>query len=155
MIDQSTALLTVEIISFSYKKELPSILFSSAEGRHGGGFVFDCRYLPNPGREAQFKSQTGRDSEVIAYLLAAPEVTAFKTHAFTLISSAVENYLNRGFTFLTVGFGCTGGQHRSVFMTEQLSAHLSHHFASRVTTRVCHSNLDVSGKPLGLSCSLS
>jgi RNase adaptor protein for sRNA GlmZ degradation len=149
MTEHSSPILTVEIISFSYKKDLPPTLFSSSEGRHGGGFVFDCRYLPNPGREAQFKSQTGLDSAVIAYLEAAPEVAAFKSHAFSLVSSAVENYLVRGFTFLTVGFGCTGGQHRSVFMTQQLSYHLSSRFAPRVATNVCHSNLDELGRPLG------
>ena len=150
MTEHSSPILTVEIISFSYKKDLPPTLFSSSEGRHGGGFVFDCRYLPNPGREEQFKSQTGLDSAVIAYLEAAPEVAAFKSHAFSLVSSAVENYLARGFTFLTVGFGCTGGQHRSVFMTQQLSAHLSERFASHVTAQVIHSNLDELGRPLGI-----
>jgi RNase adaptor protein for sRNA GlmZ degradation len=149
MTEYAPAILTVEVISFSYKKDLPATLFSSADGRHGGGFVFDCRYLPNPGREERFKSQTGLDRDVILYLEEAPEVAVFQTHAFSLVSSAVENYLSRGFTFLTVGFGCTGGQHRSVFMTEQLSTHLSSRFAPRVTTNVYHSNLDELGRPLG------
>lgn len=149
MTESPISILTVEIISFSYKKDLPPILFSSSEGRHGGGFVFDCRALPNPGREERFKEQTGLDREVISFLHAAPEVTTFKTHAFSLVGLAVENYLSRGFAFLSVGFGCTGGQHRSVFMTEQLSAHLLERFAPRLTTRVVHSNLNSSGKPLG------
>jgi hypothetical protein len=148
MTESPSTVLTVEIVSFSYKKELPPILFSSSEGRHGGGFVFDCRALPNPGREARFKEQTGLDREVMSFLHAAPEVTAFKAHAFSLVGLSVENYLSRGFGFLSVGFGCTGGQHRSVFLTEQLSAHLLERFAPRLTTRVYHSNLDASGKPL-------
>lgn len=141
MIEKAIASLTVEITSFSYKRDLPPKLFSSSEGRHGGGFVFDCRALPNPGRLAEFKTQTGLDSEVIAYLMAAPEVLAFKEHVFALITGSVENYLSRGFTFLSVGFGCTGGQHRSVFMTEQLSAHLRGLYPERVLTSVHHSNL--------------
>lgn len=133
--------LTIEITSFSYKRELPPLLFSSAEGRHGGGFVFDCRALPNPGRLEEFKVQTGRDAAVIAYLMATPEVHVFKDHVFALVRGSVENYLSRGFTFLSVGFGCTGGQHRSVFMTEQLSAHLRESYPGRVLTKVHHSNL--------------
>jgi len=135
--------LTIEITSFSYKRELPPVLFSSAEGRHGGGFVFDCRALPNPGRLEAFKTQTGRDPDVITYLMAAPEVLAFKQHVFALIDSSVDNYLSRGFTFLSVGFGCTGGQHRSVFMAEQLSIHLKASRGAQVITKVGHSNPSV------------
>jgi RNase adaptor protein for sRNA GlmZ degradation len=141
MIQTPNTSLTVEITSFSYKRDLPLRLFSSSEGRHGGGFVFDCRALPNPGRLADFKTQTGLDSEVIAYLMSAPEVRAFKEHVFALINSSIDNYLSRGFTFLSVGFGCTGGQHRSVFMTEQLSAHLKGRYSERVVTSAHHSNL--------------
>ena len=141
MIETSRTVLTVEVTSFSYKRELPPMLFSSSEGRHGGGFVFDCRALPNPGRLDHFKAQTGLDAEVIAYLMATPEVHVFKDHVFALVSASVENYLSRGFTFLSVGFGCTGGQHRSVFMTEQLSAHLKGVYPGRVLTTVNHSNL--------------
>jgi RNase adaptor protein for sRNA GlmZ degradation len=141
MSEPSRTALTVEVTSFSYKRELPPMLFSSSEGRHGGGFVFDCRALPNPGRLDHFKTQTGLDAEVIAYLMATPEVHVFKDHVFALVSASVENYLSRGFTFLSVGFGCTGGQHRSVFMTEQLSAHLRGIYPGRVLTSVTHSNL--------------
>jgi RNase adaptor protein for sRNA GlmZ degradation len=141
-------ILTVEITSFSYKRPLPARLFSSEEGRHGGGFIFDCRCLPNPGREERFREKTGLDLEVIQHLLASQEVTQFREHVFGLINAAVENYMQRDFEFLAVGFGCTGGQHRSVFFTEQLSLHLLKCFSPRVTTKVLHSNLDASGKPL-------
>lgn len=140
MTERSQVPLTIEIISFSYKRALPPTLFSSSEGRHGGGFVFDCRALPNPGRLEVFKTQTGLDADVIGYLMAAPEVLAFKERVFALIDSSVDNYLSRGFTFLSVGFGCTGGQHRSVFMAEQLSIHLKRSRDERVIAKVTHSN---------------
>ncbi|MFN4895490.1 MAG: hypothetical protein ACK5GN_05890 [Pseudomonadota bacterium] len=141
MSDESPKILTVELFSFSYKRPLPAGLFSHEAGRHGGGFVFDCRCLPNPGREERYKSQTGLDAEVIEYLSRIPEVQSFRTHTFGLITDAVRNYLSRNFEFLVVGFGCTGGQHRSVFFTEQLSSHLTTNFKSEVITTVTHSNL--------------
>jgi RNase adaptor protein for sRNA GlmZ degradation len=150
MSDKSNKILTVEITSFSYKRELPSRLFSHEGGRHGGGFVFDCRCLPNPGREERFKERTGLDLDVIQYLQLNPDVSRFKEHVFGLITSATENYIQRDFEFLTVGFGCTGGQHRSVYFTEQLSLHLLKCFSPRVTTKVLHSNLDSMGRPLML-----
>lgn len=134
-------LLTVEITSFSFKAALPPHLFSLEEDRHGGGFVFDCRSLPNPGREERFKSKTGLDLDVSAYLEAATEVAAFRDHAFNLVEGAVKNFLDRGFTFMNVSFGCTGGQHRSVFFTEKLSHHLQTTFAPNVATKVIHYNL--------------
>lgn len=140
--------LTVEVTSFSYKKTLPQILFSGENGRHGGGFVFDCRCLPNPGRLEKFKPQTGLDAAVIQYLEAQPEVATFQNHAFGLVSAAVNNYLLRGFDFLSVGFGCTGGQHRSVFMAERLSIHLQQAYGGGVITKVLHSNLDSAGCPI-------
>jgi RNase adaptor protein for sRNA GlmZ degradation len=149
MVEKKVAkILTVEITSFSYKRPLPSRLFSHDGGRHGGGFVFDCRCLPNPGREEQFKERTGLDLDVIQYLQTNPEVTRFREHVFGLITPAVEDYILRDFEFLSVGFGCTGGQHRSVFFTEQLSLHLLKCFSPRVTTKVFHSNLDSMGRPL-------
>jgi len=129
-------ILTVELFSFSYKQPLPSTLFSNEAGRHGGGFVFDCRCLPNPGREERYKLLTGRDREVIEYLSGNPSVQKFRELSFGLVTAAVENYLSRDFHFLVVGFGCTGGQHRSVFFAEQLSEQLLKSFAQRVETTV-------------------
>ncbi len=133
--------LIVEITSFSFKAPLPPTLFSLEGERHGGGFVFDCRSLPNPGREERFKAKTGLDTDVAAYLEAAAEISAFRTHVFGLVDSAVQNFLDRGFTFMNVSFGCTGGQHRSVFFTEQLAQHLHATLAPRVNPRVIHYNL--------------
>lgn len=145
MSQTQSPLLTVEITSFSFKAPLPPHLFSLEDERHGGGFVFDCRSLPNPGREERFKSKTGLDLDVSAYLEAAHEVTTFQTNAFNLVDGAVKNFLERGFTFMNVSFGCTGGQHRSVFFTEKLSQHLQTTFAPKLTTKVIHYNLAQKG----------
>ena len=133
--------LTIEITSFSFKAPLPPHLFSLEGERHGGGFVFDCRSLPNPGREERFKSKTGLDADVRAYLEAASEISAFREHTFGLVEAAVKNFLERGFSFMNVSFGCTGGQHRSVFFTEELARYVSENFTSRVTPQVIHYNL--------------
>lgn len=111
--------LTVHIRSFSYRGGLPR-----DETGHGGGFVFDCRALPNPGRRAEFASLTGRDAPVIEYLEQEDGVARFLDQAFMLVDQAVAHHLGRGFTDLTVAFGCTGGQHRSVYCAERLAAHL-------------------------------
>ncbi len=111
--------LTVRIFSFSFHHTMPA-----DESGNGGGFVFDARSLPNPGREEQFRSLTGRDQPVIAYLDRQESVHQFLSHAMSLIDASVANYRHRGFSSLMVSFGCTGGQHRSVFLAEQLAKHL-------------------------------
>jgi RNase adaptor protein for sRNA GlmZ degradation len=135
-------MLTVELTSFSFKGPLPSHLFSLEGERHGGGFVFDCRSLPNPGREERFKIKTGLDADVIAYLEASPEVAQFQQHTFALVEGAVRNFIEREFSFMNVSFGCTGGQHRSVFFTQRLADTLSERFSGRVRTEVRHCNIE-------------
>ena len=107
--------LTVTINSFSFKKGYPDD-FSG----NGGGFVFDCRALPNPGREARFKTQTGRDPEVVEYLLEKPQTHEFLEHVKAIVAQSVDNYLERHFSNLMLSFGCTGGQHRSVFFAQSI-----------------------------------
>src|ERR1035438_8640407 len=113
------AKLTVRIFSFSFHRGLPP-----DESGNGGGFVFDARGLPNPGREERFKALTGKDAAVIDYLGQQESVRQFLKSACSLVDTSLDAYQHRGFKHLMVSFGCTGGQHRSVYLAEQLAAHL-------------------------------
>src|SRR5712692_2052491 len=111
--------LIVRIFSFSFHRGLPK-----DESGHGGGFVFDGRSIPNPGREERFKTFTGKDVPVIDYLNQQESVHQFLAGVLSLVDSSVSNYQRRGFKSLMVSFGCTGGRHRSVYLAEQLAKHL-------------------------------
>jgi len=111
--------LVVRVNSFSFHRELPK-----DESGNGGGFIFDGRSLPNPGREEKFKELTGKDAPVIEYLNHEESVHQFLASVYTLVDSSIANYQSRGFKNLMVSFGCTGGQHRSVFLAEQLAKRL-------------------------------
>ncbi len=124
--------LTVHLNSFSFRRGYPP-----DETGHGGGFVFDCRALPNPGRSAEFAELNGRDEPVIAFLSQAPEVEAFWTGVAQLVEASVREYQGRRFTDLTVNFGCTGGQHRSVYFAERMARHLRARFPD-IGVRVEH-----------------
>ncbi|MEW5929261.1 MAG: RNase adapter RapZ [Gemmatimonadota bacterium] len=115
--------LTVQVGSFSYKNGYPE-----DGGGHGGGFVFDCRALHNPGRYAEYAGLCGCDEPVVKFLEEVPEVEEFWKHVRAIVDSQVDTYLTRGFTSLSVHFGCTGGQHRSVYFAERLARHLGRKF---------------------------
>ena len=121
----------VRVFSFSYKKGIPA-----DESGNGGGYVFDCRSTHNPGRYDAYKQLTGLDEPVIRFLEDDGEITTFLESVYRLADTHVERYLQRGFTSLMFSFGCTGGQHRSVYSAEHLAKHLHQKYGIEV--RVCH-----------------
>jgi aminoglycoside/choline kinase family phosphotransferase len=122
--------LTVRIQSFSFKNGLPADAYG-----HGGGYIFDCRALPNPGRYPEYFGLTGKDQEVIAFLEKEEAVRSFLSHAYGLIDQSIANYQQRNFTDLMVSFGCTGGQHRSVYCASQLARHLKDKYQINIELR--------------------
>jgi len=119
--------LTVKINSFSYKKGLPE-----DNSGNGGGFVFDCRGILNPGRFEEFKAQTGRDKSVIDFLEQQTKMSEFLNSIFDIVDMTVEDYLKRDFESLMISFGCTGGQHRSVYAADALARHLRNKFKVKI-----------------------
>lgn len=115
--------LTVRINSFSFKNSIPV-----DDKGHGGGFIFDCRSLPNPGRQEKYKHQNGYDQPVINFFQKEKAVSRFLKHIYGLITPVVENYQQRNFTNLQISFGCTGGQHRSVYCANRLTEYLKSRF---------------------------
>ena len=122
--------LAVQIFSFSFRRGIPK-----DETGHGGGFVFDARSIPNPGREEKFKALTGKDAPVIDYLNQQESVHQFLASVMSLVDASISAYQRRGFTSLTVSFGCTGGQHRSVYFAEQLAKRLGGRMGVDVVVR--------------------
>jgi aminoglycoside/choline kinase family phosphotransferase len=131
--------LVLQIFSFSFHSGLPE-----DDSGNGGGFVFDGRNLPNPGREERFKLLTGRDGPVMEYLNRQESVHQFLASVFSLVDASVSNYQHRGFKNLMVSFGCTGGQHRSVFLAQQLAKRMSERTGLEVVVR--HLELEKMGK---------
>jgi RNase adaptor protein for sRNA GlmZ degradation len=115
--------LTVSIYSFSYRKGMPEDFTGN-----GGGFVFDCRVLPNPGRLDEFRSLNGKDKPVIDFMVDKQEVNTFMERVNQLVNASVDEYISRGFEHLMVSFGCTGGQHRSVYCAETLFRELKNKY---------------------------
>lgn len=113
------AALTVHIRSFSYRRGYPE-----DRSGHGGGHVFDCRAIENPGRRGEYRQLTGLDESVRAFLSELPEAEAFFERAAALCRAQLEDYRRRGFQHFSVAFGCTGGQHRSVYFSERLAEEL-------------------------------
>lgn len=122
--------LAVSICSFSYRGGLPR-----STSTHGGGFVFDCRGIPNPGREEELKTLTGKDRPVKAFLKKDSRARTFARRVTSIVDQTVDRYIERGFAELSVAFGCTGGQHRSVFFAEQLLKHLKRKYDIEVTIK--------------------
>jgi RNase adapter protein RapZ len=123
--------LVVKVCSFSYKKGIPE-----DAGGNGGGFVFDCRGIDNPGRHDEFKEIHGRDRPVMEYLERQTRMQDFLNSVFDIVDITVEEYIRRGFTSLAVNFGCTGGQHRSVYAADALARHLRNKY--KVKIDLCH-----------------
>jgi len=129
--DEQTPLI-VSVNSFSYKKQLPQ-----DETGNGGGFVFDCRGLLNPGRFEEFKTLTGQNKKVIDFLEQRTRMNEFLNGVYDVIDISVEDYIKRGFSNLMVSFGCTGGQHRSVYAADKLAEHLREKFDVRTVVTHC------------------
>ncbi len=123
--------LVVKVFSFSYRKGIPE-----DESGNGGGYVFDCRSTHNPGRYEPYKQLTGLDEPVIRFLEDDGEILTFLDSVYKLADAHVRRYIQRGFTSLMFSFGCTGGQHRSVYSAQHLAEHLNRKFG--VEVRICH-----------------
>jgi aminoglycoside/choline kinase family phosphotransferase len=129
-IKASSSLLTVTVQSFSYRQGIPE----DTSG-HGGGFVFDCRSIHNPGRYEPYKKLTGRDEAVINFLQQHSNIEEFLNYVFLIVNPAIENYIDRSFTNLSIGFGCTGGQHRSVYAAGRLAKHIHENYGLKVALK--------------------
>lgn len=128
--------LEVKIFSFSYKKGIPV-----DESGNGGGYVFDCRAIENPGKYEHYKHFTGLDKEVIKYLEDDGGVIKFLGHVYELADAHVKRYMERKFTNLMFSFGCTGGQHRSVYCSQHLAEHLARKY--NITVKLLHRELGI------------
>lgn len=132
--DENTPLV-VKINSFSYKKGIPA-----DTSTNGGGFVFDCRGILNPGRFTEYKTLCGMDKPVQDFLEQRTRMNEFLNSVYDIVDISVEDYINRGFDSLMINFGCTGGQHRSVYAAEQVARHLRNKY--KVKTELLHTNCE-------------
>ncbi len=140
---QRSDILTVKVSSFGFRKSgIPS-----DDSGNGGGYVFDCRALHNPGRYTEYRHLTGMDQPVIDFLESDGKITDFLEHVFALVDNSVECYLNRGFTDLSVSFGCTGGQHRSVYCAEKMASHLHYKYPCLVRLQHIEQGIDKTIEP--------
>lgn len=129
-------MLKVRVFSFSY---LYGGIPADDSG-NGGGFVFDCRFIANPGKFDEYKSKTGKDFDVKFFLETQSTMPVFLKNVFSIVDESIEEYSQRGFTNLMVSFGCTGGQHRSVYAAEAMAKHIAEKFPN-VLYDINHNNL--------------
>lgn len=125
-------MLSVTVYSFSFRRGIPE----DCSG-NGGGYVFDCRSTHNPGKYDEYKQLTGLDQPVIDFLEKDGEITTFLEHVWALTDHHVQRYIEREFTHLQIAFGCTGGQHRSVYCAEHTAQHIQERFPE-VQVEVIH-----------------
>lgn len=124
--------LHINIRSFSYRKGIPQ-----DPSGNGGGYVFDCRGILNPGRIQEYKTQTGRDKAVIEYLESETKILEFLQATYLLIDISIQDYLARGFQNLEINFGCTGGQHRSVYSADSMAKYIQEKYPE-IEISLCH-----------------
>lgn len=141
-IGEDSGTLTVEVTSFSYRKGIPD-----DRSGNGGGYVFDCRALENPGRYERYRSLTGMDAEVIGFMEEDGGVFPFLDNVYALVDPHIRYFLHRGFTHLSVCFGCTGGQHRSVYCAESLAKHVVSSFGNAVRVVLVHREQNIVSYP--------
>jgi len=125
--ERDESILTVEVNSFAFKNGAPPDYSGN-----GGGFIFDCRSLPNPGRYDHYKKFTGIDDSVIQYLDREPAVGKFLQNVYKIIDQSILEYRRRGFKNLQINFGCTGGQHRSVYCAAKLAAYIDDYHSIKI-----------------------
>ncbi len=134
--------LEVRVFSFAYKKGIPN----DTSG-NGGGYVFDCRAINNPGKFERYNNVNGLDEPVIKFLEEEGEITEFLDNIYPLVDRHVQRYIDRGFTDLMISFGCTGGQHRSVYAAQRVAEHISKHFKVKVSLVHREQNLEQEFRP--------
>ncbi len=142
--------LVVKIYSFSFKKGIPQ-----DDSGNGGGFVFDCRAVNNPGKYERYAHFTGLDESVIQFLEEDGEILHFLEHSFELTDASVKRYKDRGFTNLMISFGCTGGQHRSVYSAQKAAEHINETFGVEVQLIHREQNIETVFAPVGRDISKS
>jgi hypothetical protein len=144
--DTSKRELEIRVYSFAYKKGIPNDVSGN-----GGGYVFDCRAINNPGKYERYNNFNGLDEPVIKFLEDDGEILKFLDHIYPLVDNHVKRYMDRNFTNLMISFGCTGGQHRSVYAAQKVAEHISKTFSIKVSLTHREQNLEQEFKSRKLS----
>ncbi|MBR7135362.1 MAG: phosphotransferase, partial [Bacteroidaceae bacterium] len=134
---EDTGELVVDVFSFSYHRGIPEDYSGN-----GGGFVFDCRAIHNPGRYEPYKNLNGMDAPVIKFLEEESDIKSYLDNVYSLVDNMVDNYMQRGFTHVQICFGCTGGQHRSVYCAEHTAKHIAQKFHIKVNVNHLMQNVN-------------